>query len=133
MLRGGLISYYRGKCKVFGIDMVLKPEEGIVKGNSHHKSTFEQIKALIGGEVDVLFIDADHSYGGAKMDHEMYGSLVRKGGIIAFHDIINTAQLRKEHARGSCADYWAEIKNSNSIELIDEQDLHWGGIGVIYK
>jgi predicted O-methyltransferase YrrM len=39
-------------------------------------------------KVDFLFIDADHSYEGVKKDFEMYSPLVRKGGIIAFHDII---------------------------------------------
>jgi predicted O-methyltransferase YrrM len=43
---------------------------------------------LKGRKVDFLFIDADHSYEGVKKDFEMYSPLVRKGGIIAFHDII---------------------------------------------
>ena len=34
-------------------------------------------------EIDFLFIDADHTYEGAKHDFETYGPLVRKGGIIA--------------------------------------------------
>jgi hypothetical protein len=34
-----------------------------------------------------LFIDGDHTYEGVRRDFEMYSPLVRKGGIIAFHDI----------------------------------------------
>ena len=44
--------------------------------------------ALEGRQVDVLFIDGDHAYDGVKRDYEMYGSLVRDGGVIAFHDIV---------------------------------------------
>lgn len=35
---------------------------------------------------DLLFVDADHSFDGVKLDHETYGPLVRPGGVIAFHD-----------------------------------------------
>jgi predicted O-methyltransferase YrrM len=37
--------------------------------------------------LDFLFIDGDHTYKGVKEDFEMYSPLVRKGGVIAFHDI----------------------------------------------
>ncbi|MEO0196406.1 MAG: class I SAM-dependent methyltransferase [candidate division WOR-3 bacterium] len=39
-------------------------------------------------KLDFLFIEGNHSYEGVKMDFEMYFPLVRKGGIIAFHDIV---------------------------------------------
>lgn len=38
--------------------------------------------------VDFLFIDADHSYEGAKRDYEAWLDRVRIGGYIAFHDCI---------------------------------------------
>jgi len=38
--------------------------------------------------LDLLFIDSDHSYAGAKQDFMRYRHFVRDGGIIAFHDII---------------------------------------------
>jgi len=37
---------------------------------------------------DFLFIDGDHTYEGVEGDFEMYSPLVRRGGIIAFHDIV---------------------------------------------
>ena len=37
-------------------------------------------------ELDVLFIDADHRYEGARADFERWGSLVRIGGHLLFHD-----------------------------------------------
>ncbi len=35
---------------------------------------------------DVVFIDGDHGYEGAKQDLEMWGRRVRKGGLILVHD-----------------------------------------------
>ena len=49
----------------------------------------QKIKAILkDNKVDFLFIDGDHSHEGVKKDFEMYSPLVRKGGIIAFHDIV---------------------------------------------
>lgn len=38
-------------------------------------------------EVDVLHIDADHSFNGVKRDFDLWSPLVRKNGVILFHDI----------------------------------------------
>ena len=37
--------------------------------------------------LDVLFIDGDHTYEGVKDDFLSYSPLIRRGGIVAFHDI----------------------------------------------
>ena len=58
----------------------------VVNGDSHDVSIVEQVRELC-PQVDFLFIDGDHSYEGVKADYENYGALVRKGGIIAFHDV----------------------------------------------
>jgi predicted O-methyltransferase YrrM len=38
-------------------------------------------------ELDFVFIDADHSYEGARRDHNKWGSKVRTGGYIIHHDM----------------------------------------------
>lgn len=58
--------------------------------DSHDPKVLETLKIYI-PEIDFLFIDGDHSYEGVKKDWEMYGSLVRKGGIVVFHDCIYTS------------------------------------------
>ncbi len=59
----------------------------------------------------------------------MYSPLVRKGGIVAFHDIVtHDASSGVEVDR-----FWNEIKQSHRhIEIIEEQNQKWAGIGVLY-
>lgn len=37
--------------------------------------------------IDLLWIDGDHSEAGAKRDFELWAPLVRKGGVLAAHDV----------------------------------------------
>ena len=67
----------------------------LLRKDSHSKETLEEVKKILNGnQLDFLFIDGDHSYEGVKKDFEMYSPLVRKGGIIAFHDIVNNDPSR---------------------------------------
>jgi predicted O-methyltransferase YrrM len=80
--------------------------------------------------IDLLFIDGDHTYEGVKKDYQMYSPLVRKGGLIVFHDIchhplVPSCQVEK---------FWKEVKKGKrTLEFIDANDQTWGGIGVIFK
>ena len=40
--------------------------------------------------IEVLFIDGDHSYAGAKADFERWGAFVKPGGHLLFHDAVDT-------------------------------------------
>ena len=76
-----------------------------VPGDSHSAATYAKVSALLGGEpLDFLFIDGDHSYAGVRRDYEMYGPLVRPGGLIAFHDI------RTERTDVGVPAFWGELK-----------------------
>ena len=97
--------------------------------DSHNPHCLEAIKEII-SEVDVLFIDGDHSYEGSKQDYEMYKDLVKEGGIIGFHDIVDS----EEHRKANCfvSKTWNEIKNNyRHLEFIDGGI--WAGIGVLFK
>lgn len=60
----------------------------LLRANSHDPATFSEVKELFGARpIDLLFIDGDHTYEGVKQDWEMYSPLVRRGGLIVFHDI----------------------------------------------
>ncbi|MEM4674909.1 MAG: class I SAM-dependent methyltransferase, partial [Nitrososphaerota archaeon] len=61
----------------------------LIRADSHDPKTLEIVKRILGdGKLDFLFIDGDHTYEGVKRDFEIYSPLVRRGGIIAFHDIV---------------------------------------------
>lgn len=91
----------------------------------------EAVKEYLGRKkVDMLVIDGDHSEKGVLEDYENYKGLVKKGGYIVFHDIVDTA----EHRVQGCfvANAWVKIKDETAIEVV-EGDKTWGGIGIIEK
>ena len=64
-------------------------QQVFVNGSSYDPQTVARIRALLGTRrLDLLFIDGDHRYEGAKADWLSYAPLVRPGGLIAFHDIV---------------------------------------------
>jgi hypothetical protein len=50
-----------------------------------------------GPEVDLVFIDGDHSPAGCREDWDVWHPHVRLGGVVAFHD----ARLDEPHGWGS--------------------------------
>jgi MMP 1-O-methyltransferase len=40
--------------------------------------------------LDLLFVDADHRYEGARADFDRWGQLLRSGGHLLFHDAVDT-------------------------------------------
>jgi predicted O-methyltransferase YrrM len=104
----------------------------LIHGDSHQKKTLEEIeKSLEGNKVDFLFIDGDHTYEGVKKDFEMYNHLVRKGGLIAFHDII---PFTASSFPCKVNLFWDEIKKKHKYkEIIHNRQGGWGGIGIIVK
>lgn len=102
----------------------------LIRGDSHKLETLQKVKDVLnGGKLDLLFIDGDHSYEGVKKDFEMYSSLVRRGGIIAFHDIVeHPPETGCEVSR-----FWNEIKSSyEHVEIVKDWNQKWAGIGVLY-
>jgi len=88
----------------------------LLQGDSHSRDILDKVKAALRGqELDYLFIDGDHSYPGVKCDFEMYGPMVRKGGLIAFHDIVEGPP----ETVGGAPRLWGEIKSKyRHIEII---------------
>jgi predicted O-methyltransferase YrrM len=101
----------------------------LFRADSHACLTLYFVRHAIKGGIDFLFIDGDHTYEGVKKDFETYGPLVRKGGFVAFHDIV-------EHPKETGCEvnrFWNEVKQGRKCEEMVED---WGqgscGIGVIY-
>ncbi len=102
----------------------------LFREDSHNPKTFELVKNFLDGKmIDFLFIDGDHTYEGVKKDFEMYSCLVKKGGIIAFHDISECPP----EVGCDVSKYWNEIKyDYQFLEIIEDINQTWAGIGVFY-
>lgn len=108
-----------------------------ISGDSQSSWTIHIAEETFGGfsrqPVDFLFIDGNHSYEGVKADYQYYSPLVRPGGVIAFHDILDTPWHRET---GCQVDkFWQELifGLSESQYRAFSCNGPWGGIGAIVK
>jgi predicted O-methyltransferase YrrM len=101
----------------------------LLRGDSHSVQMEIAVREIVGtGKLDLLFIDGDHTYNGVKQDFETYSALVRPGGIVAFHDIVEHPSIRCDVRR-----LWDEVKsNYRHEEIIESHSQGWAGIGVLY-
>jgi cephalosporin hydroxylase len=102
----------------------------LLRADSHEPSTLEEVEKLLGGrQADFLFIDGDHTYKGVKQDFEMYSPLVRSGGFIAFHDILQPEELPNPGVAG----LWNELKGNYKHAEFKVEPFRWGGIGLLWQ
>ncbi len=101
----------------------------LIRGDSHAPETLQKVKAALGeGQLDLLFIDGDHSYAGVSQDFFDYSPLVRGGGIIALHDVVPGPE---ENVGGS-PDFWSEIAGRLGGYVIkSDASQRCYGIGII--
>ena len=101
-----------------------------IVADSRSQETIDKVKSIC-PHIDFLFIDADHSYEGAKTDFENYGPLVKSGGIIAFHDLIPPP----DRPRIQVGRLFREIQKAGytTRELYSSPNQKRMGIGIIYK
>jgi predicted O-methyltransferase YrrM len=101
----------------------------LIRGNSHSESTFNlAVNALKGDKVDLLFIDGDHAYAGAKQDFIRYRTLVRPGGLIIFHDILESMIDKNINV----APLWQEVtREFQTEEIVESYNQGQFGIGVM--
>jgi len=102
----------------------------LIRADSHDEKTLEKVKNILGKrKLDFLFIDGDHTYEGVKKDFEMYSKLVKRGGIIALHDIVYhpfdpECQVDK---------FWRKLKKLHKTkEIISFPNQTWAGIGLVF-
>jgi hypothetical protein len=79
-----------------------------IVGRSQDPAALLQLQTMLHGrEIDLLFIDGDHTYRRARADYEIYGELTRH--IVALHDISHrfTPAIPEETMR-----LWEEISAS---------------------
>lgn len=102
----------------------------LLRANSHLPWMPDRVKKAFGDqEIDFLLLDGDHRYEGVKEDFKTYGPMVRKGGLIAFHDIVDG----KPEVVGGMPKFWREVKSQYRFsEIIDSPNQSGAGIGLLY-
>ena len=96
----------------------------LIREDSHQRDTFKMVRDILSGrKLDLLFIDGDHD--NPKIDFELYKPLVRKGGLIVFHDIVSGPKEKV----GNVPLFWQDIKKRFSHEEI-VRDWNQGGYGI---
>lgn len=105
----------------------------LLQNDSHSENTFNQLVKILNGDlIDFLFIDGDHTYSGVKKDFEMYSKLVRKGGLVAFHDIVPNKTTHEDAETIEVPQFWNEIREHyDHEELIESTGQLNMGIGVL--
>ena len=103
----------------------------VVTGESTDPAVISRVGQLgKRGLYDLIFIDGDHTYEGVKADFIAYTKLLRPGGIIALHDIVDSQVHRDRQC--DVARFWREIKHHGPhLELITEPDDYMG-IGMMW-
>jgi cephalosporin hydroxylase len=104
------------------------PNYQFLRGDSHSEETADRVREIVGHiPVGLLFIDGDHAYEGVKRDWELYSPLVKPGGWIAFHDIVDGPRTG-----GGVTRLFRELQTQyvgRSFILAEGSD--WGGIGAV--
>ncbi len=100
----------------------------LMRCDSHAAETATLLdQHLAGRPIDFLWIDGDHEYEGVKKDFLTYSQRVRKGGMVAFHDIITRGDGHEVHR------LWDELKGQyRHDEFIEDRNSARMGIGVLH-
>jgi len=107
-----------------------------ILGNTHYPGTLKRLKEKLNGKsINILFIDAGHTYRAVENDFEMYSPLCND--IVAFHDI-NLGRRGKEGRKGELENrqvwkFWDKLKKGGykdfSFISIEQRE----GIGVMMR
>ena len=106
-----------------------KCEVVLLTGNSHEATFKERVKqALNGQKADFLFIDGDHTEPGVTADYRDYREFVRPGGLIGFHDIVESQPLPTNQVYH----LWKNVrKEAVTEEFVNDPKQCGFGIGIV--
>lgn len=104
-------------------------EISALEGDSHDpKLRAHVLHELQGRSVDLLFIDGDHTEIGVAADYEAYAPLVRPGGLIALHDIVD----QQPYPENQVQYFWKRLRVREEFEeFIDDPGQCGFGIGLV--
>jgi cephalosporin hydroxylase len=102
----------------------------LMSGNSHSPEFKARVaRELNGRKVDFLFIDGDHTEPGVTADYLDYKEFVRPGGLIAFHDIVESQPLPINQV----FHLWKRLKHLAPVEeFVNDPGQRGFGIGLLH-
>jgi len=102
----------------------------LLSGDSHTAEFRQRVEAVFADDrVDFLFIDGDHTEAGVTADYLDYKHLVRPGGIIAFHDIVESQPVACNQVFG----FWQRLKRVGRVEeFVNDPGQCGCGIGILH-
>lgn len=74
-----------------------------------HGPEAHQLSITYRDSLEFLFLDGDHTYEGLRNDFLWFAACVRRGGIIAMHDVCAPPGLSSKGAEMGVPKFWAEI------------------------
>ena len=101
----------------------------LIKGNSSDEKVVNSVKSLTDNNIDLLFIDGDHTKEGVLKDWNNYSEMISKGGIVIFDDYWTEDKIGK----GGWTDKeWMDIVGAYE-EIKNQKDFskNWKEIGLI--
>lgn len=107
-----------------------------IRESSASKNMLNKLKKILNGKkIDFLFIDGDHSYEAVSYDFYTYKDLVKKGGIIALHDIAGYKGAIKVWNKIKEEKQFSEIheKVQKGEPLLKETEERLLGVGYVIK
>jgi predicted O-methyltransferase YrrM len=117
-----------GNCLTYLLDDATTPE------------CVTHVMAMLGGPIDLLFIDDGHYYEQIVKEFELWEPLVRHGGWIVFHDINPLANIGPHGVQPDCVQvtrFWNELKGTKQ-EIIATAEhaafkgvIPHGGLGIL--
>ena len=124
---GGDVAQRAPLYEAFAVD---QQRVRFIPGDSHTRALRQRVeREFAGREVDLLFIDGDHSEEGVRADYELYRDLVRPGGAIAFHDIVDgDPQLV-----GGVPRFWQSVRTPAAREFVADHGQGGWGLGVLRR
>ena len=119
-----------------GIDISNTLYEPDILGDTRDPQTLKELCEILDGRrIDILFIDADHTYEATKSDFEMYSPFC--DGIVAFDDIHLSRHKKGNRFNHGVYKLWDELKRAeeykNVLFLSTHQRRESDGIGMIIK
>ena len=111
-----------------------------IEGDTQDPKTISRVTTVLNGRnIDFLFIDGDHSLFGVMNDYVRFSPLVKKSGVIAFHDI-NPDMFMKTGMKsafyvGGVPIFWDFLTKSGAKfeTVVEDFEQDGFGIGIVHK